>query len=1336
MEIPAGNSGCQRTCLKSCLTLAASLALAANGFSQPSAKGQKAINAQAAVVIQIQTIQDLQNISSNLAGNYQLANNIDGSATNTWNAGKGFLPIGSDATPFIGTLNGNGYTISGLFINSGATNIGFFGTVGLGGLIENINLTSVNISGAGGISGGTGGIFYDTGTGALVGHLAGGQVTNCTVTGILSGRKVHLGGLVGWSDSGSVKDSSVDVTINGSGSGSGNVLGPLADMSVGALVGANLGTIYNSTARGSVAVSLGPVNEGGLAGVNWAPGLIGNSQANVAVTLHDVGGVSTIDFVGGLVGFDDNATIYQSRSTGPVTGAGASLQLFVGGLVGYLNGDGANGVVFQSFATGSVSAAPGGPGGPNGNGNGTGGLVGRNSQGGLIQQCLASGAVTTTVSGGYLGGLVGINDGSAIIQSYSTGLVSGNSDAGIGGLVGENVQISASEASPQISQSYSTDLVQDPTGGCVGGLVGCNSAGGASSSYWDIETSSLSSSATGTGETTAQLQSGMVPAGFDSTVWGAQSGLYPYLLWMGPAPISGYVNPKYVVMGITYAPPGPSPNTWVQYLNSTFVGNTESLIQSFTDSHTFSTTTIRQLGIPQGLGIPQVVNGQITTTNSTTAGQTITDSSSVTTSMQVQQGEQTSGTGNFFAPVDHDYDVIWIWLNPATIFTVYGNTAVTWNGYGYDGTDKSKVDMDVVGIQLGYMNGDFGPMPPQFQSSIARAWAAGQVFPPGQGPGLTSDDLAQIASADPFSVSTYGPQYIGSNPPPDTPDHRFTLSLCSTSSSFRYNQAAPSSSAEIYTCTLTYTNSSTQTQSISTSHSQTFSFDLAFTNSPQATVAGRVFASLLPNKLTNSTTLTWTTTQQKSITTSTTSSGSLSVQGPPCVTAVPGVGPCVPVYDSAGNQPTQFAVYQDNEFGTFMFAPVNYYTSTPPEPIASVAPMTLSFGNQPIGTTSAAGAVTVTNNGTAPLSFTGIAAVGDFSVAANGTTCTTNTNAPLAGSCSISLTFTPTATGTRSGTLTITDNNNGVAGSTQTVSLSGTGTGSSATLSGTSLTFAPQLVNSTSASQSVTLTNSGNVALTISSISVAGVNKSDFSLTNTCGSGVAAGGNCTVSVMFTPTTSGSRNGSVQITDDAAGSPQAVTLSGTGEDFTISVAPGSASSATVAPGGTASYNLSVTPEDGLSGTVSLSCSGAPSEAMCTVLPSQLTLNGTSAAAAAVSVGTAAPSLVGPRNYTSPPSLGPRELSLRTWWLVALLAALLAICVTKALGQIQSRGIRRRVSLLTLLPPLLLALLLTSCSPSNPKNPGTPAGTYTLVVTATYTSGSSTRTQTINLTLTVN
>jgi hypothetical protein len=88
-------------------------------------------------------------------------------------------------------------------------------------------------------------------------------------------------------------------------------------------------------------------------------------------------------------------------------------------------------------------------------------------------------------------------------------------------------------------------------------------------------------------------------------------------------------------------------------------------------------------------------------------------------------------------------------------------------------------------------------------------------------------------------------------------------------------------------------------------------------------------------------------------------------------------------------------------------------------------------------------------------------------------------------------------------------------------------------------------VGTTSAAQSVTLTNTGTATLNITGIGLAGTNSGDFSETSTCGSSVAAGANCSIGVTFAPTATGSRSASVFISDNASGSPQTISLSGTG-----------------------------------------------------------------------------------------------------------------------------------------------------------------------------------------------
>jgi hypothetical protein len=400
-------------------------------------------------------------------------------------------------------------------------------------------------------------------------------------------------------------------------------------------------------------------------------------------------------------------------------------------------------------------------------------------------------------------------------------------------------------------------------------------------------------------------------------------------------------------------------------------------------------------------------------------------------------------------------------------------------------------------------------------------------------------------------------------------------------------------------------------------------------------------------------------------------------------------------------------------------------------PGVSLSPASVTFGNQPVGTASAASAVTVTNNGTASLSFTNIAAAGDFAVATSGTTCSTTAPVAASGSCVINVTFTPTATGSRSGSLTLTDN---ASGSAQTVSLSGTGTpsGPAVSLSSSSLTFAVQVSGTSSTAQSVTLTNTGISALTISGITASG----DFSATNACGTSVAAGANCSISVTFKPTAGGTRTGTLSISDNASGSPQSVALSGTGQDFSFAPPSGSSASATVAPGSPATYTLSVGGEGGLSGTVNFTCTGAPSEATCTVSPNPL-MAGSSTTNVTVTITTTAPSISAPRSRPLPPVPpllpGAKGLLMLTLALAAMAWALW--------HQNQPSLDRWQSTIVPLALGLLLALALAGCAGggkggvSLTPNSGTPLGTYILTVTASTGSGSSALSHSFRLTLNV-
>jgi hypothetical protein len=208
-------------------------------------------------------------------------------------------------------------------------------------------------------------------------------------------------------------------------------------------------------------------------------------------------------------------------------------------------------------------------------------------------------------------------------------------------------------------------------------------------------------------------------------------------------------------------------------------------------------------------------------------------------------------------------------------------------------------------------------------------------------------------------------------------------------------------------------------------------------------------------------------------------------------------------------------------------------------PTGSLSPTSLTFAAHVVGTRSSAQQVSLTNTGPLELSIAGISISGknapDFSEANN-----CPSTLAIGAMCTIDVTFAPTQVGPRSASVTITDN---AAASPQQIALSGIGvmSGPNATLSPASIAFGTQLVNTTSPAQSVTLTNNGTAMLAIASIATTG----DFGQTNTCGSSLAILASCTIAVTFAPKQQGNRTGTLSVKDNAPGSPQTVSLSGTG-----------------------------------------------------------------------------------------------------------------------------------------------------------------------------------------------
>jgi len=236
-------------------------------------------------------------------------------------------------------------------------------------------------------------------------------------------------------------------------------------------------------------------------------------------------------------------------------------------------------------------------------------------------------------------------------------------------------------------------------------------------------------------------------------------------------------------------------------------------------------------------------------------------------------------------------------------------------------------------------------------------------------------------------------------------------------------------------------------------------------------------------------------------------------------------------------------------------------------PTISLSPTSLAFASTTVGSTTAAQVVTVKNTGTATVTLSSetIAGTNATSFLKSATTC--GTTLAAAASCTVSVEFKPTAAGALTGSLSVVDS---ATGSPQTVALTGTGVAPlTVSLSPTSLAFASTTVGSTTAAQVVTVKNTGTGTVTLTSETITGTNATSFlKSATTCGTTLAAGASCTVSVEFKPAAAGALTGSLSVADNATGSPQAVALTGTGvAPLTVSLSPTSLAFASTTVGST-------------------------------------------------------------------------------------------------------------------------------------------------------------------------
>jgi len=328
----------------------------------------------------ISDVAGLQNMNLDLTGNYYLTRDIDASSTETWNGGSGFIPIGTHGTndardPFTGTFDGNGYTITGLYMNEPvAQAIGLFGAVDHSVIIYNLTLKDLTVIGRSWVGG-------------LIGRSSLHPVTPPTRTTVIN---CHITGTS---------------TVTGNGFGTAATY----KNSVGGFIGLD-GEPYYQTQYGAVdfydCTTNATVSSNGMA---WIGGFAGRSRGKF-YNCRATGDVSTGTQVGGFIGYSRVSECVDCAATGDVTGTTDVAGFFADGpLVG--------GYYTRCSARGDVV------------GTGTAAGFARVGRGLTFTDCYAWGDVTaTSIAAGFVGlASVGISTQS-FIHCYAIGEIAGHVD--------------------------------------------------------------------------------------------------------------------------------------------------------------------------------------------------------------------------------------------------------------------------------------------------------------------------------------------------------------------------------------------------------------------------------------------------------------------------------------------------------------------------------------------------------------------------------------------------------------------------------------------------------------------------------------------------------------------------------------------------------------------------------------------------------------------------------------------------------------------------------------------------------------------------------------------
>jgi hypothetical protein len=196
------------------------------------------------------------------------------------------------------------------------------------------------------------------------------------------------------------------------------------------------------------------------------------------------------------------------------------------------------------------------------------------------------------------------------------------------------------------------------------------------------------------------------------------------------SPYAGQIYPKYQVLTVDYAPPGAK--SAVGYNSGYVHGTSQTNASSFSNQETLTVTL--------GFTLFDIVGDNVTASGGYTQEQDSSNTQSV--NITTTEGYSVPGPSSSSVGVDHNSDILWVWLNPAVDITVTSPDTLDWTAFDINPADPVN-EMDYIPLYAGWLETP-STMPADVASRLARTWDTSGVG------GLTSADYASILAADPF----------------------------------------------------------------------------------------------------------------------------------------------------------------------------------------------------------------------------------------------------------------------------------------------------------------------------------------------------------------------------------------------------------------------------------------------------------------------------------------------------------------------------------------------------------------------------------------------------------